>query len=316
MVQVVDVGSFGRFARLELRHLPPEPGPDAEIAEAVRAASEADAAVVVVGTDHETESEGWDRESLELPGRQCELVRRVAGANPRTVVVVNAGAPVLLPWLDSPEVPATLWWWLPGQEAGTSLADVLSGACEPSGRLPWTLPASHEDVPVPDGVPRGGVIDYAEALDVGHRGWDRLGRTPAREFGYGLGYADWSYGRPRTSPWRDGEPLEVTVPLRNTGPHRSREVVQLYLEAPEGAAGGPAGEDPQRPVRWLAGFAVVEAAPGAAVSADVRVEPRAFQVWDEAAHAWRTPAGDYRLLVAHSSRDVRGEVTVPVRVEA
>ena len=299
--QVVDAGAFGRFARVELRHLPPGPGTNAEIAEAVEAAREAEVAVVVVGTNPETESEGWDRSDLELPGRQYELVRRVAEANPRTVVVVNAGAPVLAPWLD--EVAATLWWWLPGQEAGGSLADVLTGACEPSGRLPWTLPAAATDVPVPDGVPREGVIDYVEGLDVGHRGWDRLGRTPAREFGYGLGYADWSYGEPVAGAWREEAPLEVTVTVENTGVRPSREVVQFYLEAP---AGGP-----ERPPRWLAGFTVVEAAAGEAVRAAVAVEPRAFQVWDEETASWLTPPGEYRLLVARSSRDVRGETTVP-----
>jgi beta-glucosidase len=301
-VQVVEVGSFGRFARVELRHLPPGPGPDEEIAEAVAAASRAETAVVVVGTNPESESEGWDRGDLGLPGRQHELVRRVAEANPRTVVVVNAGAPVVLPWLE--DVPAVLWWWLPGQEAGGSLADVLTGACEPSGRLPWTLPAAEGDVPVPDGVPRDGVIDYTEDLDIGHRGWDRLGREPARDFGYGLGYASWSYGAPSAGAWREGEPLEVTVPVRNTGDRPSREVVQLYLEAPRGE------EQPHRPLRWLAGFTVVTAAPGETVRAVAAVEPRAFQVWDEGAHAWRTPAGEYRLLAAHSSRDVRGELSV------
>ncbi|MCH6162790.1 beta-glucosidase family protein [Streptomyces marispadix] len=300
--QVVEVGSFGRFARLELRHLPPEPGTDAEIEEAVAAARQAETAVVVVGTNPEAESEGWDRTDLSLPGRQHELVRRVAEANPRTVVVVNAGAPVLLPWLE--DVPAVLWWWLPGQEAGGALADVLTGACEPSGRLPWTLPAAAEDVPVPDGVPCDGVVDYAEDLDVGHRGWDRLGREPAREFGFGLGYADWSYGRPSAGAWREGEPLEVAVPVTNTGGRSSREVVQVYLEPPRGAGG------PRRPLRSLAGFTVVEAAPGETVRAAVAVEPRAFQVWDEGSGSWHTPEGEYRLLTAHSSRDVRGEVSV------
>ncbi|WP_181767198.1 beta-glucosidase family protein [Streptomyces albidus (ex Kaewkla and Franco 2022)] len=300
--QVVDAGSFGRFARVELRHLPPGPGTDAEIAEAVDAAREAEVAVVVVGTNPETESEGWDRSDLELPGRQYELVRRVAEANPRTVVVVNAGAPVLSPWLD--DVPATLWWWLPGQEAGGSLADVLTGACEPSGRLPWTLPAAATDVPVPDAVPREGVIDYVDGLDVGHRGWDRLGRTPAREFGYGLGYADWSYGEPAAGTWREGAPLEVTVPVENTGTRPSREVVQVYLEAPEGG--------PERPLRWLAGFTVVEAAAGEEAGAAVELVPRAFQVWDEETGSWVAPPGEYRVLVARSSRDVRGETTVHV----
>ncbi|WP_070010774.1 beta-glucosidase family protein [Streptomyces abyssalis] len=308
-VQAVDLGAFGRFARMELRHLPPEPGPDEEIAEAVEAARQADTAVVVVGTNPEAESEGWDRKGLGLPGRQDELVRRVAEANPRTVVVVNAGAPVLLPWLDEGAVRAVLWWWLPGQEAGGSLADVLTGACEPSGRLPWTLPAAAGDVPVPDGVPRDGVIDYTDDLDVGHRGWDRLGREPARDFGHGLGYADWSYGEPSAGPWREGLPLEVTVPVRNTGDRRAREVVQVYLEPPRGSAPGDRPEH-QRPLRMLAGFTVVEAEPGETVRAAVAVEPRAFEVWDEASRSWRTPAGEYRLLAAHSSRDVRGAVNV------
>jgi beta-glucosidase len=301
--QVVDAGSFGRFAGIELRHRLPGPDTDGEIAEAARAAAAADVAVVVVGTNSESESEGWDRPDLQLPGRQDELVRQVAAANPRTVVVINAGAPLLLPWLD--DVPAVLWWWLPGQEAGGSLADVLTGAREPAGRLPWTLPASASDVPVPDGLPVEGVIDYAEGLDVGYRGWERLGRTPAREFGYGLGYGRWSYGPPSAGDWTPGETLEVTVPVRNDGARGSREVVQLYLEAPPGG--------PQRPRRWLAGFAVVEAGPGEEVPARVTVEPRVLEVWDEPTRSWWTPRGEYRLLVGRSSRDVRATATLRVR---
>lgn len=319
-VQAVGLGSFGRFAKLELRHLPPGPGAEEEIAEAVEAARQAEAAVVVVGTNPETESEGWDRKGLGLPGRQDELVRRVAEANPRTVAVVDAGAPVLLPWLDEGAVRAVLWWWLPGQEAGGALADVLTGECEPSGRLPWTLPAAAADVPVPDGVPRDGVIDYTEDVDVGYRAWDRLGREPARDFGFGLGYAAWHYGEPSAGPWREDRPLEVTVPVRNTGRRRSREVVQVYLEPPPGS-GTESGAEPAgppesgerahtRPTRRLAGFTVVEAEPGETVRAAVAVEPRAFQIWDERTHAWRTQAGGHRLLTAHSSRDVRGAVTV------
>ena len=174
--QVVDADAYGRFVRVHLRHRGPGPSIDEELDAAVAAAAAADVAVVIVGTNPETESEGWDRPGLALPGSQNELVRRVAAANPRTVVVVNAGAPVLLPWLD--EVAAVLWWWLPGQEAGASLAAVLTGAVEPSGRLPWTLPADEADVPVPHGRPQDGYIDYAEGVHVGHRGWDRLERTP------------------------------------------------------------------------------------------------------------------------------------------
>ncbi|GAA3041634.1 glycoside hydrolase family 3 C-terminal domain-containing protein [Pseudonocardia yunnanensis] len=302
-LQVVDAAGFGRFARLEVRHRAPSTAPTGdELTAAVQAARAADLAVVVVGTNPEVESEGWDRRDLALPGAQDEFVRRVAAANPRTVVVVNAGAPVLLPWLD--EVPAVLWWWLPGQEGAGALADVLAGAVEPGGRLPWTLPASAEDVPVPDAVPVDGVVRYAEGTDVGHRAWDRLGRSPAREFGFGLGYGAWEYGEMTAGAWSDSAGVIVTVEIANVADRPSREVVQVYLEPP--------AADPRRPVRWLGGFTGAEVAPGERASVQVAVPPRAFQVWDEDGPGWRTPAGRYRLRAGRSSRDLRATTVVDV----
>ena len=130
--------------------------------------------VVVVGTTNEVESEGFDRTTLALPGRQDELVRRVAAANPRTVVVVNAGSPVELPWAD--EVAAILLTWFPGQEAGYALADVLTGAAEPGGRMPTTWPVQMADCPVLDTTPVDGALAYTEGVFIGYRAWDR-GRT-------------------------------------------------------------------------------------------------------------------------------------------
>ncbi|MGC5171574.1 beta-glucosidase family protein [Microbacterium sp. DT81.1] len=304
--QVVDADAYGRFVRVHLRHRTPGPSIDEELDAAVAAAAAADVAVVVVGTNPETESEGWDRPDLALPGRQNELVRRVAAANPRTVVVVNAGAPVLLPWLD--DVAAVLWWWLPGQEAGASLAAVLTGAIEPSGRLPWTLPADEADVPVPHGRPHAGYIDYTEGVDVGHRGWDRLERTPAREFGFGLGFGSWRYERleltsgtaPDTTPGTTSDTdafLTARVTIRNTGDRDAREVVQVYLEAP--------GGDPERPVRWLAGFAVADVAAGGSASVDVPIARRSFETWSVDRSAWILPSGAYRVRTGRSSRDLR-----------
>ncbi len=302
-VQVIDGESYGRFVRLHFRYRAPGPSVDEELDEAVAAAAASEVAVVVVGTNPETESEGWDRPNLALPGRQNELVRRVAAANPRTVVVVNAGAPVLLPWLD--DVAAVLWWWLPGQEAGRSLAAVLSGAIEPSGRLPWTLPAREEDVPVPHGVPVDGVIDYVEGLDVGHRGWDRLGRTPAREFGFGLGYAEWEYRSlelvdAASAEPTDTQPIAVArVAVANVGARDGREIVQLYLST----------DDDGRPVRWLAGFAVVDAAPGETVTVDLPIARRSLETWSTDAAGWTLPTGTYGVHVGRSSRDLRLETT-------
>lgn len=294
---VVDAGGYGRFVTAHLRHRPPGHDLEAEIAEAVAAARRADVAVVVVGTDEETESEGWDRTGLELTGSQNELVRRVAAANPRTVVVVNAGAPVLLPWAR--EVPALLWAWLPGQEAGHALADVLLGRTEPAGRLPWTLPARAADVPVPNALPDDGVVTYREGVHIGYRAWDRAGTAPAFPFGHGLGWTTWAYESATAAPAPPGGPggFRVAVELSNTGPREGREVVQVYLEAPPGG--------PPRPVRALAGFTAVRAAAGARVRTVVDVPERAFRTWDPDRGRWWTPPGRYRLRIGRSSRDLR-----------
>ncbi|MCI0158740.1 glycoside hydrolase family 3 C-terminal domain-containing protein [Leifsonia shinshuensis] len=291
--QVVDAGAYGRFVRFALRHELRELSADDELLAAVEAARAADVAVVIVGTNEETESEGWDRVDLQLPGRQNELVERVLDANPRTVVVVNAGAPVILPWLE--RAPAVLWWWLPGQEAGRGLADALLGVTEPSGRLPWTLPSTEDDVPVRDTVPRDGVIDYAEGIHVGYRQWDRLGRSPSREFGFGLGFGSWLYetltivGQP--------DDLAADVTLTNMSAHDSRETVQIYLESPNSTI--------DRPVRWLAGFAGVDVPAGETASVRIRIERRALETWNSDRRDWEILDGRYLFHAARSSRDVR-----------
>ena len=293
-LQAVDADAYGGFVRFQLRHDLLVLEPEQEIEEAVEAARLADIAIVVVGTTEETESEGWDRETLAMPGRQDELVRRVAAANPCTVVVVNAGAPVILPWLD--EVPATVWWWLPGQEAGNGLFDALLGVVEPTGRLPWTLPRRAEDVPVPHGIPVKGVVNYAEGLDVGYRAWDRLEREPARPFGFGLGYTDFDYLQLSADSSRDA-PVTVAVTVANKSPRGGREMIQLYVEPPLGAW--------PRPVRALAGFGSLDVAAGCTATITVELEARCFQVWDPTLSMWVTPPGRYRILAGRSSRDLR-----------
>ncbi|GAA4893208.1 beta-glucosidase [Stackebrandtia albiflava] len=297
-LQIIEAWGYGRFVRAVLRHRLPGPGVDDEIAEAVAAAARADLAIVVVGTNSEVESEGFDRTDLALPGRQDELVRQVCRANPATVVVVNAGSPVLLPWLD--EAATVLWTWFPGQECGHSLADVLFGRTEPSGRLPWTLPATAEQVPVPHAVPVDGVVEYHEGIHIGYRGYLRAGLRPAVPFGHGLGWTDWSYDEAEVA---DGDEVTVTVSVTNSGRRPGHETVQVYLEHH--------GDGPERPVRWLAGFAVVDAAPGESARAVVTVPRRAFQVWDPPSRDWRTPPGEYTLHVGRSIEDIRwaGRIT-------
>jgi beta-glucosidase len=267
---------------------PLAPG-DELLAEAEALARACDVAVVVVGTTDEVESEGFDRTTLALPGRQDELVSRVAAANPRTVVVVNAGSPVELPWAD--QVAAVLLVWFPGQEAGAALADVLLGAAEPGGRLPTTWPVRAEDCPVLSVTPDGGVLRYDEGVFIGYRAWEQAAVAPRYPFGHGHGYTSWDYEQLTV----DGS--RVTVTVRNTGTRAGREVVQLYA--------GPAGPDPSRlsrPRRWLAGFASLAAGPGQTATATIELPERAFGVWQA---GWQTVAGEYAIEAAHSIADIR-----------
>ena len=300
LIQQVSLSHFPMVS-LTLGYGAPIAAPDELIAEAEAVASAADVAVVVVGTTDEVESEGFDRTSLALPGRQDELVRRIVAANPRTVVVVNAGSPVELPWTD--DVAAVLLAWFPGQEAGYALADVLLGATEPGGRLPTTWPVAAADCPVLSVTPVGGVLRYDEGAFIGYRAWERTGVAPRFAFGHGLGYTSWSYESVTLAGLSSGDPGEavVTVTVRNTGSRPGREVIQVYV--------GPAAPDDRRPRRWLAGFASVVAGAGEAASVTIELPERAFQIWDG---GWATIKGEYVIEVAHSLADIRGTATLMV----
>jgi len=290
--QVRLVGGF-RVVSLTLGYGAPIATADDLLAEAETVASAADVAVVVVGTTDEVESEGFDRTTLALPGRQDELVRRVAAVNQRTIVVVNAGSPVELPWAD--QVAAVLLIWFPGQEAGHAIADVLLGAAEPGGRLPTTWPAAAADSPVLSVTPVDGELRYDEGVFIGYRAFERAGITPRFAFGHGLGYTSWEYEQLTA----DGRKVIVTV--RNTGSRAGREVVQVYA--------GPVTPDDERPCRWLAGFATATAEPGETGTVTITLPERAFQIW---ADGWTTVPGDYLIEAAHSLDDVRRTATITV----
>ena len=278
-----DVGDLGVMFQLNVQ--PPRGSDDEEIERAVALARDSDVAVVVVGTTAEVESEGFDRADLALPGRQDELVRRVADANPNTVVVVNAGAPVLLPWAD--DVAAILLAWFPGQEFGNALADVLLGLAEPGGRLPVSWPSSEDGLPSTQ--PVDGTLTYDEGLSIGYR--DAAGRAPRYPFGHGLGYTDWelvSIDAPGEGVPATGVPVVVRV--RNTGPRRGKAVVQLYASRADSGV--------ERPARWLAGFATLTADAGAEAEATVTVARRAFEHWD---NGWVLEPGNFQLAAGLSS---------------
>ncbi len=279
------------------------PDEDAALDEAVRAAAAADVAVIVAGSAETTESEGFDRETLRLPGRQDELIERVSAANPRTVVVVNAGMPVLMPWAG--RVAAVLYAWLPGQAMGEALADILLGRAEPGGRLPVTMPVREADCPVLRAEPGDGRLGYDEGLLVGYRGYDAAGTAPLFPFGHGLGYTSWAYESLTAGALvlAAGADLTIEVTVRNTGERPGREVVQAYVA-------GPAA--PGRPVQVLGAFASAAAAPGETAQVTLTIPARVFARYDERAARWTWPPGEFTITVGRSSRDHRLSTAVAV----
>ncbi|GGN08432.1 glycosyl hydrolase [Lentzea pudingi] len=253
---------------------------------AVRAAREADVAVVVVGLTEEQETEGFDKTTLALPGEQDALVAAVAAAAKRTVVVVNAATPILMPWLA--QVDAVLWAGLPGQEAGDAVAAALLGHIEPAGRLVTTFPRADADAL--NLVPANGELVYAEGTAFGYRAQTE----PLFWFGHGLGYTTWEY-RAATRSSADGVIGTVSVEVANTGGRAGKEVVQVYLR-------------PRDETVRLVGWATVEVPAGETVRVEVRCDPRAQRSWSD---GWHPVTGD--VLIARGLGDVR--VTLPADQE-
>jgi beta-glucosidase len=290
-----DDGLIGGFGTLGLiaRRAPREQ--DEVIAEAVAAAASADLAVVVVGLTEEQETEAVDKSTLHLPGRQDDLVRAVAAAARKTVVVVNAATPAIMPWVD--DVDAVLWAGLPGQEGGHAVAAALLGTIEPAGRLVTTFPTEDEATPAWSVTPVDGQVGYHEGTFIGYRGHHaKTASPPAFWFGHGLGYATWEYSTPRLVADAD---LTVALTVINTGARPSREVVQVYFEP----------DELTQPVR-LVGWTAIEAGPGASADVTVVCDRRLWRRWDATIDAWTTLPDDGRLLVARGLGDIRGTITL------
>ncbi|HEV8063700.1 MAG TPA: glycoside hydrolase family 3 C-terminal domain-containing protein, partial [Acidimicrobiales bacterium] len=271
------------------------------------AAAAADAAVCVVGTTAEWETEGHDRSTMDLPGLQGELVRRVVRANPRTCVLVNAGAPVTMDWAG--EAPAVAQIWFPGEQGGEAAADVLLGEADPGGRLPTTIPHRLEDTPAFAHYPGdGGHVAYGEGLLIGYRHYDAGDVQPLWPFGHGLSYTTFAladldvrlvgtFGGDALPPGLLGDGLvEVAVTATNTGERAGTEVVQCYL--------GRQDRSSNEPVRQLRGVAKVSLAAGESERLTIVLNERSFARWDGVAHAFVATAGDYEIWVGRSSRDL------------
>jgi len=271
---------------------------------AVAAATGADLAVVVVGTTEEWETETRDRETMELPGRQAELIRAVAAVNPRTVVVVNAGAPVDMEWAE--EVAAVVQCWFGGQEMAPAVVDVLLGESEPGGRLPTTIPRRLSDNPSYGNFPgEAGRVTYAEGVFMGYRGYEHRNVEPRFAFGHGMSYTTIDVGTPTVSEstFRRGQTLRVEVPVTNTGTRPGSEVVQLYVVPPASA---------ERPVKELKDFARVWLEPGESTRVDLSVGDRAFAYWRSQSGGWTLDSGRYELAIGAASDRIVARCEVEV----
>ncbi|ANM14947.1 MULTISPECIES: glycoside hydrolase family 3 C-terminal domain-containing protein [unclassified Rhizobium] len=274
---------------------------EADIEAAVETARNADVALLFVGRDGEWDTEGLDLPDMRLPGRQEELIERVAAANANTVVVLQTGGPVEMPWLG--KVRAVLEMWYPGQELGNALADVLFGDVEPGGRLPQTFPKALADNSAITGDPavypgKDGHVRYAEGVFVGYRHHDTHAVEPLFPFGFGLGYTRFTWGAPRLSAGEMGaEGVTVSVDLTNTGDRAGSELVQLYVRSPKTKV--------ERPDKELRAFAKLSLQPGETGTATMKILPRDLAYFDVEAGAFRAEPGDYQLVVAPNAADIR-----------
>jgi beta-glucosidase len=280
---------------------------EADLQAAVETARNADVALLFVGRDGEWDTEGLDLPDMRLPGRQEELIERVAAANPNTVVVLQTGGPVEMPWLG--RVRAVLQMWYPGQELGNAVADVLFGDVEPGGRLPQTFPrrlADNSAITADPAVYPGkdGHVRYAEGVFVGYRHHDTRAVEPLFPFGFGLGYTRFSWGEPRLSAGEMGpDGVTVSVDLTNIGDRAGSELVQLYVRSPKTKV--------ERPDKELRAFAKLSLAPGETGTAVMKIMPRDLAYFDIEAGAFRAEAGNYQLVVAANAADSRSVVALP-----
>ncbi|KAG8943853.1 hypothetical protein FRC04_002476 [Tulasnella sp. 424] len=273
--------------------------------EAAAIAKDADLAIVVVGLNGDWETEGYDRSTLELPGRTNELVAKVAAANPKTIVVNQSGSAVTMPWVD--QVPGLVHAWYLGNETGNAIADVLFGKVNPAGKMSMTFPKRLEDVPTYGHFsPQNGKVRYGEDLYVGYKSYHHRNITPLFPFGYGLSYTTFKYGEAKVSVSSSGDfSATVTVSVTNTGSVAGSEAVQVYVSLPTGQL--------SHPQQQLKAFKKVkDLAPGKTEEVEFTLDKYAVSYWDDIIHRWRADKGTYTVRVGKSAAEVESEATFEV----
>ena len=273
--------------------------------EAAEAASRHKIAVVVAGLPEAYETEALDREHMRLPEGHNRMIERVAEANPNTVVILLGGGPMELPW--EKDVKGILYMGLPGQAAGEAAYDLLMGQAVPSGKLTETWPVSYEDVVSKETFGKKNV-EYREGVYVGYRYYDSAGKAVRYPFGYGLSYTRFEYTDLEIC-WP-----KVSVTVKNTGAYKGAEVVQLYIGLEKGdlkisIGDTPCNNDLFRPEKELKGYVRLELDPGESKKAEFLLDDRSFAVWHK---GWKVPEGNYAIMAASSSRDIRLQKVISV----
>ena len=278
---------------------------EALLTEAVELAKKAKAAVIFAGLPDSFESEGFDRTHMRMPDCQNELIGRVAAVQPNTVVVLHNGSPIEMPWAD--QVKGILEAYLGGQAVGAAVVDILFGKVNPSGKLPESFPYQLEDNPsYLYFLGEGDKVEYREGVFVGYRYYDKKKMAVRFPFGFGLSYTTFAYSEPKLSAERirDTDTVTIRVDVTNTGSRTGKEVVELYVSAPDSKV--------IRPVRELRGFDKIELSPGETKMVSFTLDKRAFAYWNTDIHDWHVESGRYLLQIGSSSRDIAIEQEVYV----
>ncbi len=301
----IAVDYWKRAARAAVRFEWEEPGSPSPIDAAVELARNSDIAIICAGLSNLYEGGGRDRESIDLPPAQDELIRKVAAVNPKTIVVINSGGPVAMPWAG--EVGAILESWYPGQEGGRALARILFGEVNPSGKLPDTVPYRLADHAAAANYPGDGQrVFYEEGVFVGYRHFDTAGVDPQFPFGFGLSYTTFAYADVTLSAdsIRPQEEVVASVSLTNTGQRAGSEVVQLYIRDCQASV--------PRPDKELRNFQKVNLSTGETTVVRLAIKWRDLAFWDESTDNWLVEPGEFQVLIGGHSRDVRA-VSLHVR---
>ena len=286
---------------VELGYLPPQET-DLMTA-ALTAAQEADVVVLVAGLTKEWEAEGFDRVDMALPGEQNELITRVTAVNPHTIVVLNGGSPLEMPWLD--QTAAVLTQWFNGQECGNALADILFGDVTPSGKLPTTFPVRLEDNPAFINYPgENGRVLYGEGLFVGYRYYDKKKVRPLFPFGHGLSYTTFAYRnlQVQNTSFTSDDGLEIQCEVQNTGTVAGQEIVQVYVRDVASAL--------VRPEKELKAFSKIHLEPGETKTMTFHLNQEAFHYYHPAQNGWIVEPGTFEILIGASSQDIRLQTAV------